>query len=196
MPALSDRDLHEEALASDLASLFAAQQSRIERGGPDQGWSQFRADLQRTFQGRIEPVVLSAAGGMPGAVNSPSLLLIGVSKTAGTLHSMQLADEIVARSRNRLAAGQSPAAVFGPARASRIAVTEITRSVSHAEHFAAATFQTPGQRVLTPTWHTEEDDDVCETCEPLDGKGRDIYGVRFPFGPPAHDSCRCWLDWE
>ena len=196
MPALADRDTHERAIAGDLAAVFAAQQRRVERGGPDEGWAQFRVDLQQRLQRRIEPVVLSAAGGMPGAVNSPSLLLIGVSKTGSTLHSMQLADEITARSRNRLAAGQSPSDVFSQARATRIAVTETTRSVSHAEHFAAATFQTPGERLLKPIWHTEEDGDVCEICEDLDGEGQDVYGQQSPFGPPAHDHCRCWLDWE
>lgn len=196
MPALTDREQHEQAIAGDLAAVFAAQQARIERGGPDHGWGQFRAELQHTLQRRIEPVVLSAAGGMPSAVNSPSLLLIGVSKTGSTLHSMQLADEITAKSRNRLAAGQSPDVVFSPARASTIAATEVTRAVSHAEHFAAATFQTPGQAQLSPVWHTEEDDRVCDICAPLDGLKREDYADEFPFGPPAHGNCRCWLDWE
>lgn len=109
---------------------------------------------------------------------------------------MQLADEITARSRQRLAAGESPSTIFSSARASTIAVTETTRAVTHAEHFAAATFQTPGQAVASPVWHTEEDERVCDICAPLDGLARDDYQHEFPFGPPAHANCRCWLDWE
>lgn len=39
------------------------------------------------------------------------------------------------------------------------------------------------------TWNTEEDDRVCEKCDPLNGKTFDIDKVP----PKQHWGCRCWL---
>ena len=44
-------------------------------------------------------------------------------------------------------------------------------------------------------YHTEEDDKVCELCEPKNGKvlrvDELVYGVN---APPIHNYCRCWLE--
>lgn len=39
-------------------------------------------------------------------------------------------------------------------------------------------------------WVTKNDGDVCELCDPLDGK---IYGVDFTLKPKLHPNCRCEL---
>ena len=39
-------------------------------------------------------------------------------------------------------------------------------------------------------WETRNDGDVCELCDPLDGK---IYGVDFTLRPKLHPNCRCRL---
>lgn len=39
-------------------------------------------------------------------------------------------------------------------------------------------------------WRTEEDDKVCETCGPRDGKVYDIDKIP----PKPHVNCRCWIE--
>lgn len=79
---------------------------------------------------------------------------------------------------------------FGQTRARMIATTEITRAYGQAalitqEQMAAQGVQT------TTQWVTWRDDRVCPICAPL--HNRFDYQAEFPYGPPAHVSCRCWL---
>lgn len=79
---------------------------------------------------------------------------------------------------------------FGPARARMIATTEVTRAYSQAATITQE--QLAGQGVQTVTqWVTWRDDRVCPICAPL--HNRFDYQAEFPYGPPAHVSCRCWL---
>jgi hypothetical protein len=50
---------------------------------------------------------------------------------------------------------------------------------------------------VTKRWYTNEDDRVCPVCD-LDETDREVemdedFSNGFD-GPPAHPSCRCWLD--
>lgn len=81
---------------------------------------------------------------------------------------------------------------FGEVRASRIAVTEVTRAFAEGEKLAAQEAKDVGLN-LVPVWHTREDELVCPICADLDMKsGDDLAGKDCP----AHPNCRCWLTHE
>jgi SPP1 gp7 family putative phage head morphogenesis protein len=112
----------------------------------------------------------------------------------------QVADAFARWNRGELADGRQgglPALVtelervetFGPARAERIAVTEVTRIFSEAE--ATAADATPELEVKR--WDTAFDDIVCPECSPLNGRIVD-KDAEFEPGvmlPPRHPRCRC-----
>jgi HK97 family phage portal protein len=78
----------------------------------------------------------------------------------------------------------------GRARASAIAITEVTRAASH----ATIEYQTYlGQRGIRMEriWNTDADELVCPVCVPLNNQGEDEWLQEFPLGPPAHVRCRC-----
>ena len=84
---------------------------------------------------------------------------------------------------------------FGERRAEMIAVTEITRASSLGEQALVdeITSQNP-DIVFTPVWETENDDVVCEICEPRNGKASgDGWDIEVDGPPPAHVHCRCAL---
>lgn len=196
MPKFADRTTYEQSLSSALSQAFLSQQLRVQqasRAGLTPDWQTFRLQVQSLVQRQIQPLVLAVGAAMPQSSASPELLLIGASNSQAMVTGMQLADEIVASSQNRLAAGELPSSVFSDARASTVAVTEVTRAVSQAEHFAAATFQTP-DRKLVPRWKTEIAG-VCPVCDQFEDTGPEVYGDDYPDGPPAHPNCRCYLDW-
>lgn len=76
------------------------------------------------------------------------------------------------------------APMFGELRGRVIAETEVTRAFAEGQHQA---FQRAG--VERWTWHTANDERVCDVCQPRDG-------VTYPMDaerPPAHVRCRCWI---
>lgn len=86
---------------------------------------------------------------------------------------------------------------FGPDRAAGIAVTEVTRSMSHGEIAAADRFELETGRELIAIWRTAKDSKVCPVCYPLEGTRRQVWGDKFPLGPPAHPkTCRCFIEWQ
>lgn len=36
----------------------------------------------------------------------------------------------------------------------------------------------------------------CPICRPLDRQRQEAWADQFPFGPPAHPNCRCYLEYE
>ena len=80
--------------------------------------------------------------------------------------------------------------LMGPDRASMIAVTETTRAFAQGE---ISQYQAAGIQQMR--WQTNNDEIVCDICEPLNQEIRGI-GEEFDAGitdPPAHVNCRCWL---
>ena len=84
-------------------------------------------------------------------------------------------------------------------RAARVSITEITRAYAQGNQVAGEQLAQdfPGVRVLK-TWHTSNDEYVCEICEPLNGESVNVENL-FPSrvigaveNPPAHVNCRCW----
>lgn len=74
--------------------------------------------------------------------------------------------------------------MFGELRGRVIAETEVTRAFAEGQHQA---FQRAG--VARWTWHTANDERVCDICQPRDGEMYPMEAER----PPAHVRCRCWM---
>lgn len=90
--------------------------------------------------------------------------------------------------------------VFDESRIRKIAITEITRMYGKGEQIVGEQLakEFPGVRVIK-TWFTNNDEKVCEICEPLNGVSVKIKD-KFIGGrgnkhlhPPAHVNCRCWI---
>jgi SPP1 gp7 family putative phage head morphogenesis protein len=80
--------------------------------------------------------------------------------------------------------------LMGADRASMIATTETTRAFAQGE---IAQYSQMG--ITQMRWQTNNDELVCDICEPLNGEVRTI-GDEFDDGitdPPGHVNCRCWL---
>jgi len=85
----------------------------------------------------------------------------------------------------------SPA--FGAQRASTIAVTEVTASITAGTRAAVEEAEAAGLSVRE-VWRTQ-DGGCDEICHPLEGTYR---GDGWDLGPPddSHPNCACWLDLE
>ena len=80
--------------------------------------------------------------------------------------------------------------IFGPDRASKIAVNETTLTQTIGGNFAVeATVGLSAE----DTWFTRNDDRVCPFCSPLHATPRLVWTREAPDGPPLHVNCRCWL---
>lgn len=77
------------------------------------------------------------------------------------------------------------APTFGELRGRVIAETEVTRAFAQGQVQA---FRRAG--VTRWTWHTANDERVCDICQPRDGQ---VYEVGRDEEPPAHVRCRCWI---
>lgn len=88
---------------------------------------------------------------------------------------------------------------FSEERARLIATTEITRAYATGQAAAGETLkeQFPDVRVVK-TWWTNNDDQVCPICSPLQGVTVDEdeeFDNEFD-GPPSHPGCRCWISYR
>lgn len=91
--------------------------------------------------------------------------------------------------------------IFGEQRSRMIAVTETTRAYARGQQLAADELKKkfPDVRVVK-TWFTNNDDQVCELCGPLNGVEVDhdkpFYEITDEYtdgNPPRHVNCRCWI---
>jgi len=80
--------------------------------------------------------------------------------------------------------------VFGPGKASQVAVNETTAAVTRGSE--TGVHETVGLDE-DDTWFTMSDTRVCPVCEPLHGNKRSEWTRLFPEGPPAHVGWRCWV---
>lgn len=83
---------------------------------------------------------------------------------------------------------------YGPKRAERIAVTEVTRAAVEGERAIVRELEKSGLKFVE-RWATSEDELVCPLCGPLDGT---VEGENWQAqdGPPLHPGCRCWTNHE
>ena len=78
-----------------------------------------------------------------------------------------------------------------PVRAEMIAVTETTRAAVEGESALMEQLEKESGVHMIPIWLTDNDEHVCEICEPRNGQPI-TDGIR----PPAHPRCRCMIGWE
>jgi SPP1 gp7 family putative phage head morphogenesis protein len=85
---------------------------------------------------------------------------------------------------------QELAPLFGRQRARMIAQTETTRAYAEGN---TASYRRSGV-VEQVEWRTANDERVCPTCGPLNGKRTTVGGTfEGGYSPPAHPRCRCWI---
>jgi len=97
--------------------------------------------------------------------------------------------------------------LFGPVRAEMIAVTEVTRAAARGEEALSDELEKLSGVKMIVTWGTDNDELVCEICEPLNGResaGRNAKNEEYWIHPdsgdeviiPAHPRCRCAENYE
>lgn len=79
---------------------------------------------------------------------------------------------------------------FGMQRAVSIGVTETTRAASEAQKLFGDYLRGRGIPMVE-VWETSQDERTCPVCSPLQGKKQ---GDGWTDYPPAHPSCRCWIN--
>lgn len=87
---------------------------------------------------------------------------------------------------------QRVADIFGRTRAEKIGVTETTTGISVGERSVLDEIERQTGKALLAYWQTEASG-VCKICRGLRNKSESVWRRKFPFGPPAHPWCRCWL---
>lgn len=143
MPDISDRTKREVALAAKLETIFA----NARDAGPDLSWTAFRQAVSDTLREDLSALFVvvwfllasdeTKIGANPDAVVS---LFFDVARPD------RIASQLAETSKSQLATGSPPASVFTSSRASTIAVTEITATITAAEAAANASNAATTQR--------------------------------------------------
>jgi len=113
-------------------------------------------------------------------------LVKGIDETSQKLVSQAIAD-FFGKRQTRAELEAQLVDAFGPTRASAIAVTETTRAASQGDEEILQELADAGI-VMDEYWETDQDELVCDICEPLEGK---LRGDGWDEPPPAHVNCRC-----
>lgn len=224
MPVLPDRSTYEAAIVAQLAPIFESQYNRA-ASAPGPGsvpYAQFQTDLQQAMADELFDVFTAAGAALAitGVLGTTLFLTQGAfSDTAqrwAADMSRELAWQAIETSqtmtreafalsrgdRNELA--RALALIYlAPSRLKSIAVTECTRAISAGEHAVVIPFndqirregRDDDGRLLVPIWRIDPSSNVCEFCLPLDGHSRDVWAATYPYGPPGHPSCACWILW-
>ena len=105
-------------------------------------------------------------------------------------------------SSNAAQAREAISSLLTRERAVTISSTEITAAQSAGQIRAVQEYQARTGLLLDGIWIVElnglgqPDSRVCPVCRPLHGTGREVWGGKFPGGPPAHPRCRCTLTYR
>jgi SPP1 gp7 family putative phage head morphogenesis protein len=216
MPKIPDRDKLEEALAKALAKVLRLRRGAIlEALGdpPDinkmtpELWETLGKELAASVSPFLEDTFVAQAGALiAGAPIGLDFALINERAiTWANQYAFDLVRGINETDRRALQSAISSyfrqgqtreqletqlGRIYGPGRASTIAVTEITRAASQGEQAAADELKKDGINMI-PIWQTNNDELVCPICGPRQGKVIDDN-----FYPPAHTNCRCFCNHE
>jgi hypothetical protein len=175
----------------------------------------FRADLQGALQPILEAIFVAQAQGLTehaprtvakqGGIGIDFALINERAATWAEQYAFELVNGVTGTTERALqrqigqfftdqrTLGDLQASIgrlFGPSRATQIAITETTRAASEGEQAFGRELEQLGLTV-THTWETNDDDRVCPICGPRDGKRRGDGWTEFP---PAHVGCRCWTN--
>lgn len=135
------------------------------------------------------------------------------AQTAVAPLARQAAQSLSQQLAGRAMSGEPIGQILTPDRAARTAATAITAAASAVEIEARAAQTAPDQPApkrdqfgriplaqirdgQIAIWQTERDSRVCKICAPLHGQDQDVWQDEFPFGPPAHPNCRCFLNYR
>lgn len=207
MPDLSTRFQHEAAIRDVISSVFDAHRARL-NAGLTESEIHLRDDLERQLA--IALLLIWMDSTSESAREARVSIDLAEAERLGRQWSRAAARQAASTvARNTIDAltyartgAVSPPdltdftdeldAIFGPERAEGIAITETTRAATAATLELETVILDDDVKVET-LWRTERDARVCRLCSPLNLTDQDIWGLRFPDGPPAHPRCRCWL---
>jgi len=102
---------------------------------------------------------------------------VGTAAAGGTLNGSRLLDIITNQ-------------------ASNAAITETTAANSAGEGGFSQIFKRDTGTTIVAVWRTAADAKVCKICAPLNQTEEAVWSKTISDGPPAHGSCRCWLEWR
>lgn len=218
MPSLTDRPQFESSIVAALVPIFQAQYERslAALSLSTIPYAEFQTALQQAMSQQLFNVFTAAGAAL--IIGNALAISDGAFDTRSREwsdgFSRKLAAQVVETSQRmtgeiwQLAHGDREKIEQGlqlvylsEARLNTIAATEVTRAVSMSEHTAIFFFRHDERPRLVAIWRTQEDafgipdEDVCEFCAPFDRHGRELWGARYPFGPPAHPACRCFMAW-
>lgn len=156
----------------------------IRRARRSQATEEILARLQPLF-GRAEAERIADRG--PEAVNSA--LRKAVPDSAERSRILERAKAEAERStRDRVRP------LFQRPRAENISVTNTTAAINQGERGSLDEIREKSGLVMREIWRIE-DRDACEICRGYEGTTRSIWGRQFPLGPPAHNHCRCGIEY-
>ena len=194
MPDLATRSQHEEELTAAILTILLMNAGRV---GPHPGdYGDFRRDLAGSMSPHLRKVYVEAAEGMVAAYGFPAADLDRAAASWADQAAEKAAAAVSVTTITHPVTGSKLDAMFGPGRAAKIAVTEITRAVTAGEIFILIQMSDDAGRELISVWYTEDDARVCPICGPLHGTPQEDWSQAEPAGPPVHPNCRCWLVYE
>lgn len=204
---IPDRDQHEAELLALLLLIFHDLHADIvaSRVIP---WEGYRVRLIQALTERLATTYVLAA--LVFAQSKPEFTLdersiVTLALAWASSRATEIATRFVARAQTAAAQllsvfgisrGERTAAadtIAGRAAAESIAITETTAAQSAGNRQAVQLYQVQSGVFLQGRWVTEEDGRVCPICRPLHDTPYEVWGQRFPLGPPAHPRCRCHL---
>lgn len=208
---LDNREQYEEQLAKRLSKANREARAILTDALPDgqvteEEWQAIAQVFNQVLQPALENVFVSSASAASVVGIEPEVILQDAIEWARR-HTSDLVHQIDERSRQLLQASIADyferrmtladlqariGHAFGPARASTIAVTEVTRAASAGEVAASARLRALGLKPVL-VWQTDEDNLVCPICGPRNGRKQ---GDGWVNPPPAHPRCRCGLRTE
>lgn len=218
MPDFADRYSHEDALAAEIAAILADLEGRIARGEIFY-WLDVQREIAAKLEAELTAVFLIIFLMMADeGLSNLQALADSVGRAWAKRHADKLASYLAGNLSRELARGIEASRVLSPARAERLAITEVTRAITAAETEArranAELMRRRGESVdvpsmgpldvgdgLVPVWITVKEDllpgdsPVCPVCLPLHKKPYPAWKNRFPNGTPAHEHCRCHLEY-
>jgi hypothetical protein len=193
MPAIANRDEHEEAI---VVALLAAWEPFGAMPPEQIDYANLAIASREALRVPLYDAFLAAGLGLAiGGGWQGEIPLSAYADAWATGLAARLGADTAATTARKLSLGTGLDVALSSARAEVIAATEITRAVSAGESAARAGAAAVGL-MLRSIWRTAEDEMVCDVCGPLDGTGVEVYGSVSFSGPPSHPNCRCWLDYE
>jgi hypothetical protein len=177
----------------------------VEAGGASRGWSDSYGRIAARFAlRRVQRAVGLARGADP--LGTDGILTKAVEKIIdGNTWTNFVATEIT---RANTAGGEYSAMIYNIGRFTRprplpIVGEPVTDPLKPGELVPP---DEPVSSVIpepaVALWHASTDAEgnpdqkVCPVCRPLHGRPRDEWERVAPMGPPAHQSCRCFVDYQ